>query len=82
MDQFDISEEEQKKIDAYFEDLDHEVTDLPMGWTMFSIAVPRDFLHILSETHAAYKRATGSDKDFPAFEAMIMEAKNSLGDLE
>lgn len=50
------------------------------GWHTLEIAVPRDFLKLFNETISAYQILYDMDKDkrFPAFEAMIIEARNSL----
>ena len=79
MDRFDdlLAEDTDKLFDDLLlgEEPDFQI---PKGWTTLTMAIPRDFLPIFQETLNAYKTLRESDKDFPAFEAMILEAKNSL----
>jgi hypothetical protein len=72
----DIEDIDEDLFDSLNEDREFE--EVPKGWTLIKIAVPRDFLGIYEETLNAYKKLRESDKDFPAFEAMVIEAKNSL----
>lgn len=48
------------------------------GWSVIEIAVPNDFVKIWQDTLRAYQIMGETSKPFPAFEAMVMEARNSL----
>ena len=70
MDPFDLE-------DTFDEDFEIP-EDVPDGWTSLTLTVPDTFLPIFQETLEAYKKLRETDKDFPALEAIILEAKNSL----
>jgi len=49
-------------------------------WTILSLALPKSFVPVFLRCLNRYKALLNSDKDFPALEAMVVEALNSLPD--
>lgn len=47
-------------------------------WESLTLSMPKNFIDLFKETLTAYKLLVESDKDFPALEAMVLEARNSL----
>lgn len=47
-------------------------------WQNITFKVPQNFVTLFNMTLSAYKAMLETDKDFPALEAMILEAYNSL----
>jgi hypothetical protein len=79
MDEFELSDEDEAMLDQLLAEVDEiAYSPLPDGWTRMWMAMPLSFKEIFEDTLAQYKRLTGSEKEFPAFEAMVMEARNSL----
>lgn len=74
-DLFTLTVEEELKLD---QELMDELEVAPEGWTHLSLAVPQSFLKLYEQTLTGYKAVAETDKTFPAFEAMVMEAFNSL----
>jgi hypothetical protein len=72
---FALTEDEEAEIDKRLKtDLEPDLTE----WEQTLISTPKSFTPILEDTIQRFKILTESDKDFPAIEAMVMEARNSL----
>lgn len=76
MNDWGLNLEESKALD-----INLQATPPPMAepeWESLTLSMPKNFIDIFKETLAAYKLLNESDKDFPALEAIVMEARNSL----
>lgn len=79
MSDWGLSDAEQSALDGKLFGETLEILDAPPeDWKHFIIAVPPDFYEILLNTIEGYKILRETDKVFPAIEAIIMEARNSL----
>jgi hypothetical protein len=76
MDPFELTPEEEMRLDQELSE--NEIEDLPEGWVHVTIAMPQDFYEIYHHTLTSYMKLRESEKPFPGFEAMVMEARNSL----
>lgn len=79
-DSFSLTDSEEEALDQ--ELLEEGEEAMPEGWVHISLAVPEDFYHLYQDTLMAYKHLRETDKAFPAFEAMVMEARNALPEIQ
>lgn len=79
-DEYQMTDEEAKHLDySLLNDMYcFGSEELPDSWVHTTIAMPNSFFPIFKETLQQYQALLNTKKTFPALEAMIMEAKNSL----
>lgn len=77
-DLFELTVEQEELIDRQLDASEDADGIIPEGWVHLSLAVPEDFYTLFQETLAEYMVIRETDKVFPAFEAMVIEARNSL----
>lgn len=78
--EFQLTEKQEQDLDSSLVNSIYSFTseELPDAWVHTTLAMPKDFFPIFKETLEAYKALLLTDKTFPALEALILEARNSL----
>jgi hypothetical protein len=74
----ELTAEQEELIDRQLDPSQDTDGIIPEGWVHLSLAVPKDFYTLFQETLAKYMVIRETYKVFPAFEAMVIEARNSL----
>jgi len=77
MKEWGLTAEEEDALDAkiFGESIDEKI---PESWKRLVLSVPDSFYEIMMQTIEAYKKVLNTEKVFPALEAMVIEARNSL----
>ena len=76
MKQWGLTMEEEERVDSAISAVPEDA--IPENWKHYVIGVPESFVPIFEATLKGFQLLYDTEKKFPAFEAIVMEARNAL----